>query len=306
MDYPRIAQRLFNRPLALHPPKAVAILGVVAPRLGIGRVRVPDSGWMTPGLDSDGLVASPRPRREMDRVFEMADGIAYIPIEGTLVNKFGHLDPRSGMTGYDGISIKIDEAMDDSAVRGILLDIDSAGGEVDGLFELTERIFQASGRNGGKPIWAVAGDFAASAAYAIAASADQVFVPATGEVGSIGVITMHADFSAALEAEGIAVTLIFSGDHKADGNPFEPLPEAVRADVAAVIEQIYDVFTADVGRARREMSAETARATEARIFMGQAAVDAGLADAVATPSEVFAAFVEEVNTVQVFGRPSRR
>lgn len=306
MDYPRIAQRLFNRPLALHPQKAVAILGVVAPRLGIGRVRGPDSGWMTPGLNSGGLVTSPRPRREMDRVFEMADGIAYIPIEGTLVNKFGHLDPRSGMTGYDGISIKLDEAMDDSAVRGILLDIDSAGGEVDGLFELTERIFQASGRNGGKPIWAVAGDFAASAAYAIAASADQVFVPATGEVGSIGVITMHADFSAALEAEGVAVTLIFSGDHKADGNPFEPLPEAVRADVAAVIERIYDVFTAHVGRARSAMSADAARATEARIYMGQAAVDVGLADAVATPSEVFAAFVEEVNTVQVFGRPNRR
>jgi ClpP class serine protease len=291
-SFPHIAQRLFNTPLLVEPRKAQAIMGVLAPRLGIGRLRLPDGGELSAAEMRAGV--SLEADRGMGRVFEMFDGVAYIPIEGTLVNKSGSLDPWSGMTGYDGLAVKLNAAMEDPAVRGILFDIDSPGGEVAGLFDLVDQVFESRQSNGGKPIWAVASDLAASAAYALASAADLLFLPSTGQVGSIGVVTMHVDFSKALEEEGLTVTLIFAGAHKVDGHPFAPLPEAVRADIQAEIDMVYSVLAETVGRNRPQLGEAGARATEARIFLGEGAIAGGLADGVASFREVFATMAAEL------------
>jgi ClpP class serine protease len=88
-----------------------------------------------------------------------------------------------------------------------------------------------------------------------------------------------------LANDGIAVTHIFAGAHKVDGNQFEPLPAAVRADYQAEINNLYDMFVNAVA-STCSISAEAVRATEARVFMGKAAVDAGLAHRVATTDQL--------------------
>ena len=139
-----------------------------------------------------------------------------IQVEGTLVQKLGTLRPYSGMTGYDGIRQNFLEALSDPAVEAIVLDIDSPGGEVAGCFDLVDTIYAARGE---KPIWSVLSESAYSAGYAIASAADRIVVPRTGGTGSIGVISMHVDWSQALTEAGVKVTFITYGERKADGHP---------------------------------------------------------------------------------------
>ena len=93
------------------------------------------------------------------------------------------------------------------------------------------------------------------------------------------------------------VTLIHSGAHKVDGNPYEPLPDAVRdAHPGARSTVIRGLFAETVGAGRgRRLTADAALATEAECYRGAEAVAAGLADEVSDPASAFAAFAALVN-----------
>ncbi|MEA5162621.1 S49 family peptidase, partial [Cereibacter johrii] len=142
-----------------------------------------------------------------------------------------------------------------------------------------------------KPVRAFVAEAALSAAYAIASQAERIVLPRTGAVGSIGVLLVHADFSQAMADRGVAVTLIHAGRHKVDGNPYEALPEGVRADLQARVEASRALFaeTVAAGRGAR-LSRQQALATEAQVLDGAAAVAAGLADEVSDLRSAFAAF----------------
>jgi ClpP class serine protease len=145
-------------------------------------------------------------------------------------------------------------------------------------------------------VWAFVAEHAFSAGYALASQADRIILPRTGAVGSIGVVVMHADLSVQLSDAGVTVTLIHSGAHKVDGNPYAPLPDQVRARIQAEIDGIRTLFaeTVAAGRGRR-LTAGAALATEAECFRGAEAVAAGLADEISDPASAFAAFADVVN-----------
>lgn len=91
--------------------------------------------------------------------------------------------------------------------------------------------------------------------------------------------------------QGIKPTLIFAGSHKVDGNPFEPLSDAVRADLQASVNAHYDQFVSLVAAGRGDrLTVEGARTTEARTFIGSDAVARGLADRMTSFDEVLAEF----------------
>jgi signal peptide peptidase SppA len=186
----------------------------------------------------------------------------------------------SGLTSYEGISHQLKTAAADPAVQSIVLDLHSPGGEAVGAFEAAALVRQIAAQ---KRTIAVVNGMAASAAYAIASGANDIIVTETGVAGSIGVVMLHADFSRQLDREGVTPTLIHAGAHKVDGNPFEPLPDAVRTDLQAEVDAFYDSFLATVAKGRgSRLTAAAARKTEARTFIGKAAVAAGLADRVGT------------------------
>ena len=126
-----------------------------------------------------------------------------VSVIGTLVSRSGYLDATSGLLSYGDIGDAIATAMDDPSVRGVILDVDSPGGEVGGLFDLVDRIGAIKSASG-KPLWAVANESALSAAYAIASAADRLYVTRTGEVGSIGVVAVHVDESGADAKAGLS------------------------------------------------------------------------------------------------------
>jgi signal peptide peptidase SppA len=261
-DLPHLAARLYGTPLLVARSKLDVILGALGPRLA-GQT-IPFDGDIAPSAD---VAVTP-------------DGIAIVPVIGTLVARSGYLGAASGLTAYSDIADTIEAAATDPGIRAILLDVDSSGGEVGGLFDLVDHI-QAIRSQCGKPIWASAHEAALSAAYAIACVADRIYVTQTGEVGSVGVVAVHRDESGADAQAGLAWTFVHAGAAKVDGNPHQPLSDSARATLQADVDALYGKFTTLVAE-RRRISPDAVRATEAAVYRGDQAVAAGLADKVGT------------------------
>ena len=302
MFHAQIAQRAFNTPLLVEPSKAMAFLSGLGPRITGRQLRL---AGMEVGPEDMAHAALParagilthglaeQYQRDGQTPFAMVDGVAVIEVSGVLVHRGAWIGQSSGQTSYEGIAAQLAAAATDPAVRGIALEIDSFGGEVAGVFDLADAIRAA---RAAKPVWAFVAENAFSAGYALASQADRIVLPRTGAVGSIGVVVMHADLSGQLSDAGVTVTLIHSGAHKVDGNPYAPLPDPVRARIQGEIDSIRSLFaqTVAAGRGRR-MNAEAALATEAECYRGADAVAAGLADKVSDPASAFAAFATAVN-----------
>jgi len=210
------------------------------------------------------------------------DGILTVPIVGELARKTYGLDPQSGLTSYDWIDGTLRAAARDPDVRGVLLEIDSPGGEVRGLFDLVGPSGAlAALKAAGKPVVASTEGRAASAAYAIAAAADALYVSSTAGAGSVGVVIAHLDVSVAEAAAGIRWTFVHRGAEKIAGNPHEPLTDNARSKMQAHADRAYEAFVAQVADARG-LEPAAVEATEANVYHGQEAVDVGLADHVGT------------------------
>ena len=272
-----LASRLFGTPLLIHRPKLDVILSVVGQRIGMADV---------PAMPMMDMAAFQRPP-----MATAPEGIAVIPVHGSLVKRSLGIEAASGLTSYGEIANMLDAAMADPQVRGILLDIDSPGGEASGSFELARRVREVAAQ---KPVWAVANDAAYSAAYAIAASAQRLFVTETGGVGSIGVIALHVDQSVKDAKEGYHFTAITAGAHKNDYSPHEPLSDAAKTELQGEVDRLYSIFTEHVA-AMRGLDLAAVRTTEAGLYFGTNAVAQGLADGVQTLDATLSQFHQFLN-----------
>ncbi len=285
-NYPHLAQKLFNVPLAITPQKAEIVMAALADRFGLARL-FHGNGRVVALDDWDEDIGE----RATKKAYQVVQGVAIIPVTGTLVQKLGTLQPYSGMTGYDGLRACLSMALEDKSVKAIALDIDSPGGEVAGCFDLADSIYEARGK---KPIWAILSEAAYSAAYALASACDYITVPRTGGTGSVGVICMHVDMSKALGSAGVNVTLIHYGDRKADGADSRPLSKQALARYQRDVDAMGELFVVTVAR-NRELSVKTVRKTQATTFMGAEGVRIGFADAVMAPDEAFRALVKTLH-----------
>lgn len=256
-----LACRLFGTPLLIAPAKLDVIVSVLAPKLGLQ-------------APAPAQLAIPPPAAPATS----SGDIAVIPVYGTLVKRTLGLDALSGLTSYASLAQQLDAAVADPKVGAILLEIDSGGGEASGVFELGRQIRAASAI---KPVWAIANDSAFSAAYAIGASAQRLYLTETGGAGSIGVIALHVDQSAKDAAEGLRYTSVTAGARKDDFSPHAPLSPEAHASLQAEVDRLYGVFTDHVA-AMRGLDVHAVRDTEAALFFGSQAIDVGLADGVQT------------------------
>jgi len=205
-----------------------------------------------------------------DAGYAIIDGVALIEISGGLTYRAYSW----WTTSYLDIRDSFRAAIADERVTNVLFLIDSPGGEVAGLFDLVDEIYHARGT---KPIIAIVDEAAFSAAYAIASAADEVYLPATAQVGSIGVIAIHVDQSGYDKNWGFRYTAIYAGDRKNDFNPHEPLKADGKEVLQAHVDKLYGMLTAVIAR-NRHMTQAAVIATQAGFYMGAAAVEVGLAD----------------------------
>ena len=229
-----------------------------------------------------------------EKPFVFADGIAFIPVTGLLINRFSY--QWGWVTGYNFIRAQLTAALDDSDVKMILFDCHSGGGEVSGCFELCADIFASRAV---KPSVAVVDSASYSACYAIASSASKIVVTPSGGVGSIGVVAMHLDYSKYLSEVGIKVSFIFSGDHKVDGNMYEELPEPVRKSIQSRVDATREAFVSLVAT-NRGLDTQVVFDTQAKCYSASEALDMGLIDAIKPPLEaVQASLIELTGSVTI-------
>jgi signal peptide peptidase SppA len=289
---PHLAARVFGVPLLIQIDKLMVILEAIGPRIGL-RDHV-----VVEGLPVVVTRPAPDDEEEDDELLSMAsgrkpypvtpDGIAIISISGTLVKKASWMDAESGLQSYEQIRTHLADACDDPGIRGVLLDVDSPGGEVGGLFDLADEVYAMREQ---KPCYAIANDEAFSAAYALASSAQRLFVTRTGGVGSIGVIAVHMDQSGWDEKMGRKYTAVYAGARKNDFSTHQPLSDDARANLQAEVDRLYDMFVATVSR-NRGLKPALIRNTDAGLFWGEKAISAGLADQVGSFDDALAAVTQ--------------
>jgi len=202
--------------------------------------------------------------------------VAILPLYGVVSQKVNLMVQYSGGTSTEMFGQWFDEAMADSSISSIVLDVDSPGGSVYGIAELSRKIYNARGK---KPIIAVANSLMASAAYWVASAADEIHVSPGGEVGSIGVIAVHVDRSGANEKAGIKVNYVTAGDYKAEGNPDEPLQDEALGYMQSRVNDYYSMFVSDVARNRKVSTSEVlSKFGQGRVVGADMAIKQGMAD----------------------------
>ena len=295
MNYaPHIAARVLNVPLMIMPEKLALISTVLDSRIGIDAESLQQIAVLAPQIPEGSKyvgefdVDPNDPRGATRKPYRTtANGIAIVPIIGSLVNRGSFFDAFSGVSSYEKIKYLVSMAAADPDVRAIVLDIDSPGGEAIGAFETADAIRAASKT---KSVIAAANGLCCSAAYAIASAATRIVVSPSTIMGSVGVVLLHVDHSRRIDKAGLTPTLIHAGARKVDGHPYAPLDEDVHSELQSEIERFMDLFVACVSKGRRDLSEADIRATEARTYLGADAVKVGFADEVGTLESVVTAF----------------
>lgn len=215
----------------------------------------------------------------LEKAYRMDGPVAVVPVEGVLTKRglsFLGCQLTLGMRDIAGALL---QAAADNEVKAILLEVDSPGGTVDGIEELAGAVARAGSI---KPIYAFADGLMASAAYWLSCSAREIAAPATAEIGSIGVVMIHREYSRMLEDAGITCNVIAAGHYKAAGNSVEPLTDEMRAYLQSGVDDTYELFLQAVERGRRVNREKALAMADGRIFSGGEALKAGLIDRVST------------------------
>lgn len=228
------------------------------------------------------------------------DNIAIVTINGPLEH---HCDASGYFDSYEAIIERIEDAMTGRDVvkaqqlqsmfggdevdacepipaSAVVLCIDSPGGEAAGATWAYRKI-RSLRKQYGIPIYSYANEMACSAAYEIACAADEIWLPDTGTVGSIGVIATVFDRTEQNKKTGLHVELLTSGTNKADNHADRVLDDDIRERMQARVMKLAIVFWEVVAQARNT-TPEAVASLEAGVFIGQDAVDVGIADAVAS------------------------
>lgn len=219
------------------------------------------------------------------------DGIAIVTIHGPLEHH-----ATAEWDSYESILNRVEAAMSGEEMcrmlemmgedvpppqkaRAVILRIDSPGGEAAGS-SAAHRALRKLRRKYNVPLYAYANEMAASAAYSIASAADEIWLPDTGQVGSIGVIATMYDRTKYNERTGLNIELLTSGERKADNHADRPLTDDIRDRMKDRVMALAKVFWSTVAKARGT-SPQAVASLEAGVFTGQDAVDVGIADGVA-------------------------
>lgn len=268
MRYEHVISAFAAEPWAMQREKLEALTRFMAFKARGGR------------MSPDEVQASIEGRR--DGVGARAAGdIIILPIYGVMSQRASMMQDISGGASTEQIGAAFRAAVADDSIRAIVLDIDSPGGSTFGVEDLANEIRAARGV---KPIIAQVNSLAASAAYWIAAQADEIAVTPGGVAGSIGVYAVHEDISEMLANEGIKPTLVRGklGPNKAELNGLGPLEDDALAALQERVNQEEAKFVAAVAAGRGVSAKDVVdRFGGGRVFNAEELVTRGMVDRVA-------------------------
>jgi len=218
-------------------------------------------------------------------IYTGSDGyIAVLHIEGTITSVAPASSIFSGTTSYDHVYLmsSVDDLMKDDANKGIMLFIDTPGGEVyatDELYLKLEDYKETTGR----PIYSYCASMAASGGYYLAAASDKILMNRNCMTGSIGVTAgTYIDISGFLEKQGIKTTSIYVGKNKTMGSYFEGFSEEQKAIYTSILQETYDQFVQVVADGRGMKTVDVEVLADGRVYSPKQAVANGLVDEITT------------------------
>jgi protease-4 len=225
--------------------------------------------------------------------------VAAVSVEGPITRDgdSGRLPTGSQGTSADDVAEAIESADADENVRGLLIELDTPGGQV----VPSEDIRLAADRFEG-PTVAYATDTCASGGYWIASGCEAFFAREGSVIGSIGVLGSRPNASDLLRRVGIDYEQFTAGEYKDAGAPFKEIGDDERAYLQGLVDDFYEQFVERVA-AGRDLDRATIRETEARVFLGTEALDRGLIDAIGTREDVEAHLAEELGRESVTVEP---
>lgn len=218
--------------------------------------------------------------------------VAIVHVRGTISSRFSLMDLifGGGVTPPQWVARSVRRAVEDDAVKAVVMVFDSPGGTTTGVPEAFADILALRGR---KPIYSQIVGTCGSAAYWIAAAADSIVCTPSGMAGSIGAYMTHQDLSALYEAEGIKITFIQSSamPNKTEGNSVEPLSDGARAHWQETVDDVTGQFVDAVakGRGVSKSVVTSERFGQGRVYLADSAAKRGLVDRVRPLSATLAA-----------------
>ena len=221
------------------------------------------------------------PLKNETKSYQVINDTAIIPVQGVIAKKMNLFTQISGGVSTQLVGNDIKEALADDSIKSILLDIDSPGGTVDGTHELADIVF--AGRDK-KPIVAYSDGMIASAAYWIGSAADRIYISGdTIDIGSIGVVASHQDYSEYEKKIGVKTTEIYAGKYKRIASYHKPLSKEGKEYIQDQVDYLYSIFVDQVAK-QRGVSSETVleNMADGKIFIGKQSLTAGLVDGVST------------------------
>jgi ClpP class serine protease len=235
-----------------------------------------------------------RPLDGAERV-SIRDGVAMVPVIGPIVRRGGFFSDVSGASSITRLATDFNTALNDPQVKAILLVVDSPGGEANGVNEFAQMIYDARGQ---KPIVAYVEGLGASAAYWLASACDEIVCDAIAVIGSIGAVRTVPN-----PKQESARTIEIVSSQSPNKRP-DVATEKGRAQIQAQVDALADVFVAAVAR-NRGVSVETVLADfgQGGLFVGQAAIVAGLADRIGSFEATLSDLAQRTQPSSLYGRP---
>lgn len=217
-------------------------------------------------LNGDPEAVAAKLGRPLDnaRTVTIRDRVAVVPVTGPIFRYADMFTQISGATAVQTLVKDLNEAADSAAVDAIVLEIDSPGGQAAGIADLASIV-----RGIDKPVTAYVDHQAGSAAYWIAAAADEIVISRTALLGSVGVIVS----ANAQKREGQVEIISTQSPKKRP----DISTESGKAQVQTIVDDLAAVFVADVAQLRG-IEQDAVLAWEGDMLVGQKAVDAGMAD----------------------------
>lgn len=217
-------------------------------------------------------------------VFPQEDFIAVVDIEGTITDSSGASLLTDG--GYDQEYLKdyIDRLMDCDSNVGILLNIDSGGGQIGASDDMYLKLLDYK-ETTGRPVYAYFGDYACSGAYYIAMAADEIWANRNSMCVNIGVYIQTYNLTGLFEKYGVEQIMIKSSENKGIGSVGQPWTEEQLAIYQSIVDLYYDQFL-EVVADGRGMTKEQVRALDdGREMLAKQALDAGFIDGIGRREE---------------------
>jgi ClpP class serine protease len=269
-SYPRVRAAIYGQPMAISKSGMDLICGIVEAQ---------ENGLVSNYVKAAGNPADPQ-ELESDHL-KMRGNTAVISVLGPIIPRANWFSQVSNLTSSTGILESIDEALSKDPEKIVFL-FDSPGGSVSLGFEVADKIFSL--RDLDIPVLSVVQGQCCSLAYLLASQTDYIYTGRDSMLGSISVILRAESSDRALRNEGTDINEFVTGNLKQAGDPSKM---HFTDQYASVLEQAmtyHDMFEAAVARGRKAVDIN--KVCTGQVWIGQKAIDAGLADEISTLDDV--------------------